>query len=56
MAGITAPTHQTGAVMTRCDIDKGGQVAGATVTVVGIDRLQLQMAAGALSAEDGTGG
>lgn len=32
--------------MTRCDIDKGGQVAGATVTTVGIDRLQLQMAAG----------
>ena len=28
----------------------------ATVTTVGIDRLQLQMAAGALSAEDGTGG
>lgn len=33
--------------MTRCDIDKGGQVAGATVTTVGIDRLQLQMAVGA---------
>ena len=28
----------------------------ATVTTVGIDRLQLQMAAGASSTEDGTGG